>query len=63
MTDGYQPVEARLKLTRRCLEVPAEFRHPASLITKNALVTRDLDVLTELARHRCARGCLSVTTL
>jgi DNA repair photolyase len=63
VTDCYQPVEARLKLTRRCLEVLAEFRNPVSLITKNALVTRDLDVLTELARHRCASVCLSITTL
>jgi DNA repair photolyase len=63
VTDCYQPVEARLKLTRRCLEVLAEFRNPVSLITKNALVTRDLDVLAELARYQCAGVCLSITTL
>jgi len=62
VTDCYQPAEARLKVTRRCLEVLAEFRNPVSLITKNALVTRDLDVLSELARHRCASVCLSITT-
>jgi DNA repair photolyase len=63
VTDCYQPVEARLKLTRRCLEVLAEFRNPVALITKNALVTRDIDVLSELAKHHCASVCLSITTL
>ena len=63
VTDCYQPVEARLKITRRCLEVLAEFRNPVALITKNALVTRDIDVLSELAKHQCASVCLSITTL
>jgi DNA repair photolyase len=63
VTDCYQPVEARLKLTRRCLEVLAEFRNPVAIITKNALVTRDLDVLSALAKHHCASVCLSITTL
>ena len=49
VTDCYQPVERRLKLTRRCLEVLAEFRNPVGLITKNHLVTRDIDFLSELA--------------
>jgi DNA repair photolyase len=63
VTDCYQPVERKLKLTRRCLEVLAEFRNPVGIITKNALVTRDIDVLSELAKHQCAGVCLSVTTL
>ena len=45
VTDCYQPVERRLKLTRRCLEVLAEFRNPVCIVTKNLLVTRDLDLL------------------
>jgi len=63
VTDPYQPVERRLKLTRRCLEVLAEFRNPVVIITKNHLVTRDLDLLAELARHEAATVYLSVTTL
>lgn len=62
-TDCYQPVERRLRLTRACLEVLAACRNPVRLITKNALVTRDIDVLAELARHRCVSVALSVTTL
>jgi DNA repair photolyase len=46
VTDPYQPVERRLRLTRRCLEVLAEFRNPVVVFTKSALVTRDVDVLT-----------------
>ena len=63
VTDCYQPVERRLKLTRRCLEVLAEFRNPVFIITKNQLVTRDLDILGELARHQAACVWLSITTL
>ena len=63
VTDCYQPGEARLKLTRRCLEVLAEFRNPVFVITKNRLVTRDIDVLSELARHQAAAVWLSITTL
>jgi len=63
VTDCYQPVERRLKLTRRCLEVLAEFRNPVGIVTKNLLVTRDLDLLTELARHRAVAVFLSLTTL
>jgi DNA repair photolyase len=62
-TDAYQPVERRLKLTRRCLEVFAEFRNPLGVVTKSALVTRDADLLAELAAHRAAVVFLSVTTL
>jgi DNA repair photolyase len=63
VTDAYQPVERRLRLTRRCLEVFAEFRNPVTVITKNGLVARDRDLLADLARDRAAAVCLSVTTL
>lgn len=63
VTDAYQPAERSYRLTRRCLEVLADFRNPALVITKNHLVTRDIDVLSELARHRAAAVVLSITTL
>lgn len=63
VTDAYQPIERRLRLTRGCLEVLAEFRNPVIIITKNRLVTRDADLLSELARHQAAAVYLSVTTL
>ncbi len=63
VTDCYQPIERRLGLTRRCLEVLAEFRNPVVIITKNFLVTRDRDLLAELARHDAAAVFLSITTL
>jgi DNA repair photolyase len=62
-TDCYQPAERQFRLTRRCLEVCAELRHPIFIITKNALVTRDLDVLSELARFNCIGVHVSVTSL
>lgn len=63
VTDPYQPIERRLKITRGCLEVLVEFRNPASIVTKNLLVTRDLDLLGELARHNAAVVFISLTTL
>lgn len=63
VTDCYQPVERKLEITRRCLEALARFRNPVVVITKNALVARDLDHLAELARHQAAAVYLSVTTL
>lgn len=63
VTDCYQPIERKLKLTRRCLEVLAEFRNPVGVITKNYLVTRDVDLFAELARHGAALVNISVTTL
>jgi DNA repair photolyase len=63
VTDSYQPIERRLQLTRRCLQVLAEFRNPVVIITKNHLVTRDVDVLGELGRYEAARVFLSITTL
>jgi DNA repair photolyase len=62
-TDPYQPVEKRLKVTRSILEVLARTRHPVSVITKSALVVRDLDLLSSLARDNLASVTLSVTTL
>ncbi len=63
VTDCYQPVERHLKLTRRCLEVVAEFRNPVGIVTKNHLVSRDIDLLAELASHQAAAVFLSITTL
>ncbi len=63
VTDCYQPVERKLRITRGCLEVLAEFRNPVVVITKNHLVARDADVLGELARWRAGAVLLSITTL
>ncbi|MDQ6622747.1 MAG: PA0069 family radical SAM protein, partial [Verrucomicrobiota bacterium] len=63
VTDPYQPIERKLRLTRRCLEVLAKFRNPVGIITKNRLVTRDIDVLKELAEHNAAAVNISVTSL
>ncbi len=62
-TDCYQPLERQLEITRDCLKVLAEARNPTSIITKSALVTRDLDVLGELARFGAAEVRISLTTL
>ena len=63
VTDCYQPVERRLQLTRRCLAVLAEFRNPVSITTKNYLVTRDIDLLRELAAHHAVTVHLSINSL
>ena len=63
VTDPYQPVERKLRITRGCLEVLATFRNPVAIITKNHLVTRDIDVLRELARHNAVAVNVSVTSL
>ena len=62
-TDCYQPAEKKRQLTRRCLEVLLDFRNPVVIITKNHLVTRDIDILSELARYDCVGVTLSLTTL
>lgn len=63
VTDPYQPVEARLGITRRILEVMLEYRQPVSLITKNRLITRDVDLLSALARVGAAHAAVSITSL
>jgi DNA repair photolyase len=63
ITDCYQPIERKLKITRGCLEILAEFRNPVGIITKNHLVTRDIDLLQELVRHDAAFVTISITTL
>lgn len=62
-TDPYQPIERDLGLTRGILEKLLEFGHPVTVLTKSALVERDVDLLAELARRRLVRVTLSVTTL
>jgi len=62
-TDPYQPVERRLRLTRRCLEVFAAFRNPVGLVTKGSLVARDADVLADMASDRTAIVHVSITSL
>lgn len=63
VTDCYQPIERKLEITRKCLEVLAKFRNPVGILTKNRLVTRDIDVLSELAKHKAVAVNLSITTL
>lgn len=63
VTDCYQPVERRLRLTRACLEVAAECRQPVGVVTKNALVARDLDLFGELASIGAVAVAVSLTTL
>src|SRR6266542_5837570 len=63
ITDPYQPIERTLRITRGCLEVLAKFRNPVAIITKNRLVTRDVDILRELAACNAVAVNLSVTSL
>lgn len=63
VTDPYQPVERAMRITRRCLEVMEECGQPVTIVTKSALVTRDIDLLGSLARRGAASVALSVTTL
>ncbi len=62
-TDPYQPIERRYRITRQVLEVLAEFNHPVGIVTKSALVLRDLDILQPMAEKGLAKVALSVTTL
>jgi DNA repair photolyase len=62
-TDAYQPAERRLRITRSVIEVMKEYQHPFSLITKSALVERDLDLIAPMAHRRLAAVYVSITTL
>jgi DNA repair photolyase len=62
-TDGYQPIERRYRITRQCLEILAETRHPVSFVTKSALIERDLDLLAPMAAQRLVSVHFSITTL
>ncbi|HEX7967483.1 MAG TPA: PA0069 family radical SAM protein [Stellaceae bacterium] len=62
-TDPYQPIERKLGITRGILEVLREHRHPVSVVTKSALVQRDIDILAEMAQQRLASVAVSLTTL
>jgi DNA repair photolyase len=63
VTDPYQPLEKELEITRGCLEVLADFRQPVELITKNYLITRDIDLLERLSRYRACSARISITSL
>ncbi len=63
VTDCYQPVEKRLRITRRCLEVMSAFHQPVGIITKNGLITRDLDLLGDMAARGLVHAHVSITTL
>ncbi len=63
VTDCYQPAERQFGITRACVAVAAECRQPIGIITKNALVCRDIDLLSQLAAHGAVRVSLSITTL
>lgn len=63
ITDPYQPIERQLHVTRDCLAVLADFRHPVAIITKNILVARDCDLLQQLAEFRASAVFISITTL
>ena len=62
-TDAYQPIERRYRITRECLEVLADARHPVSFITKSALIERDTELLARMARERLVHVYFSVTSL
>lgn len=63
VTDCYQPLERKMRITRGCFEVLRDFRNPAAIVTKNALVARDGDIFEEMAAYDCISVNLSVTTL
>lgn len=62
-TDCYQPLERKLGITRKCLEVMLKWKHPTGIITKNSLLLRDLDILKELAQINCISVNISITSL
>ena len=62
-TDPYQPIERTYRITRQVLEVLSEFNHPVGIVTKSALVLRDLDILTSMSKRGLVKVAISVTTL
>lgn len=62
-TDCYQPIERTMKLTRKCLEVFLKYQNPVGVITKNALITRDIDILSALAQQNLVNVTITITTL
>jgi DNA repair photolyase len=62
-TDPYQPIERTYRITRQVLEVLSEFNHPVGIVTKSALVLRDIDLLADMARRNLVKVAISVTTL
>ena len=62
-TDCYQPLERKLEITRKLLMIFAKYRHPVGMISKNSLVTRDIDILTDLAKDNLIQIHISITTL
>ncbi len=62
-TDCYQPQEKKFEITRKMLQVLLKYRHPVGIITKNALIQRDIDILNELAKDRLINVMISITTL
>ncbi|MBS4028994.1 MAG: PA0069 family radical SAM protein [Ignavibacteriales bacterium] len=62
-TDCYQPIERKLEITRKCLEVFLKYRNPVGIVTKNALIQRDIDILQKLAEHQLVHVLVSVTSL
>lgn len=61
-TDCYQPIEKELEITRQMLEILWKYRHPVGIITKNSLILRDLDILTQMAEHQLVHVAISINT-
>ena len=62
-TDCYQPAERKFEITRKCLELFLKYRHPVGIITKNSLITRDIDILSELAKENLIGVNVSITSM
>lgn len=62
-TDCYQPIERKMELTRKILEVCLEYKNPVGIITKNALILRDIDIIQELAKHQLVSVFVSITSM
>ncbi|TPN83959.1 PA0069 family radical SAM protein [Aquimarina algicola] len=62
-TDCYQPIEKQLEITRKLLKIFLKYRHPVGIITKNALILRDIDILSQLAKHHLVSVYISITSL